>query len=235
MATAPADRVVPGIKSCGVVGSMRAGMLRAPRGRTVEKEQEACTVTISRSNYGASYQEPPNVPKTGASHTAMTARSRGAARHRSLGRTWAGRVVATAVVIVALGSLFVGAFHGARQSSSMATAADARSWETDAAYWGCLDAQAHSLVAPGEHIWYDTHSLATWVTLEKVFAPWTVGVSERSQAEVWVSLRPARGRDQCLGTVVVGARPEGAHGRVVLRTGTGGSLPGRQPLPSTPE
>ena len=58
-----------------------------------------------------------------------------------------------------------------------------------------------------EHIWYDTHNLANWVTLEKVFAPWTVGVSERSQAHVWVSLRPARGRDQCLGTVVVGARP----------------------------
>ena len=130
-----------------------------------------------------------------------------APRRQSGGRRWAGRIVAAAVVVVALGGLLVGAFHGARQSSSIATAADARSWETDATYWACLDAQAHSLVAPGEHIWYDTHNLANWVTLEKVFAPWTVGVSERSQARVWVSLRPARGRDQCLGTVVVGARP----------------------------
>ena len=176
-----------------------------------------------------------NEPRTGASDTAMTATSHRAPRRQSGGRRWAGRIVAAAVVVAALGGLLVGAFHGARQSSSIATAADARSWQTDATYWACLDAQAHSLVAPGEHIWYDTHNLAAWVTLEKVFAPWTVGVSERSQARAWVSLRPARGRDQCLGTVVVGARPEDANGRVVVRTGTGGSFRGRHPLPSTPE
>jgi hypothetical protein len=144
-------------------------------------------------------------------------------------------MLALVLAFAAVAGLAVGAVHGARQSSTLASAADARAWQTDEDYWACLDAQAHSLAAPGERVWLDTHNLSDWVTLEKVFGPWADVVNERGQAGVRVSLRPAKGRDQCLGTVLVGTGPHGAGGRAIVRVGTGGSLRGHRPLPTTPE
>ena len=87
----------------------------------------------------------------------------------------------------------------------------------------------------GERVWLDTRNLSDWVTLEKVFAPWADVENQRGQASVRVSLRPATGRDQCLGTVLVGTARHGAGGRAIVRVGTGGSLRGHRPLPATPE
>ena len=70
--------------------------------------------------------------------------------------------------------------------------------------------------------------------LQKVLVPWALQVSHPDQAHVWVSLRPARGEDQCLGTVVVGTYPGAKDARHAVRIGTGGSFPGHNPLPSTP-
>lgn len=145
------------------------------------------------------------------------------------------QVAAIAFGVVAVTGLVVGALHGARQQSSLATSASARSWQLDMQYWSCLDAQARSLAPPGSRVWLDYHNLGEEILLQKVFVPWTTEVTRRDQAKIWISLRSDHGGDSCLGTALKGTYPESGHATPVVRDGTGGNLPGRvRQLPTTP-
>lgn len=143
-------------------------------------------------------------------------------------------VVPGVVGLTAVAGLGVGAVHGVRQTSSLAGTAQARAWQDDSSYWACLDAQARSLVSPGEHVWIETHSLATVFTLDKVLSPWAIVVRYRHQATTWVSLRARTGSGTCLGKVVQARYPGPFGPGTIVRTGTGGSFPGDRSLPSTP-
>jgi hypothetical protein len=143
-------------------------------------------------------------------------------------------VVPGVVGLVAVAGLGVGAVHGARQASSLAGTSEARAWQADYLYYACLDAQAHSLVPPGAHVWIDTRNSSVLYTLEQVLSPWAIVVHHHNQATTWVSLRDATGSGACLGRVVQARYPSLFGPGTITRTGTGGSFPGRRSLPSTP-
>ena len=158
-----------------------------------------------------------------------TAARPGGARTR-----WHPTVAALVVGAVALCGLTVGAVHGGRSTAANSTERQAASWQLDAAYWRCLDAQARSVIAPNEPIWIDRSDLVSFVALEKVLGPWADIASRRDEGRVVVTLSSRTGRGTCLGSQVV-TRARLPGGGTVVRHGTGASLPGSaRQLPSTP-
>jgi hypothetical protein len=137
-------------------------------------------------------------------------------------------------VLVALVGLLLGAAHGARQQSSLASTDNVRAWQVDARYWSCLDAQARSLASPGVRVWLDYHNLGQEILLQKVFASWTVVVAHKNAGSVWISLQSRSGPGTCLGSVIQGTRPGSVGTKPITRDGTGGSFPGPAKLPATP-
>jgi hypothetical protein len=140
----------------------------------------------------------------------------------------AGSVASALVALVGLGSLAVGAVHGGRGSSAQGSPAQVSAWRLDAAYYGCLSAQAHSLIRPGQVVDIPVSDPGAWVTLAKVVAPFAV-MSTRRSGHVVLTLANRPGPGSCLGSVVVVQELSG-----LVRTGTGGSLTGHRVPPPTP-
>jgi hypothetical protein len=141
---------------------------------------------------------------------------------RSLGL----RLVGLALALVALGALVVGSVHGARSSVGRADAASVASARLDDAYYGCLAAQAGSLVGPGLVVDVSTSDPGSWGTLVKVVAPRDVLTTDQGRSAAVLTLARRPGPGACLGSVVVARYPDGT-----VRQGTGGSLPGDESPP----
>ena len=137
------------------------------------------------------------------------------------------RIVAGALVIACVTGLAVGAVHAVRATAAQAAPAEVSAWRLDLAYYGCLSAQAHSLVHRGQTVDVSMTDPGLGVTLAKVVAPFAVITAHRSgHVVLTLVLRPGPGT--CLGSVVVARDPSGAvhDGR--------GSLEGRRMPPQTP-
>ncbi|MDA8359481.1 MAG: hypothetical protein M0Z95_24980 [Actinomycetota bacterium] len=129
----------------------------------------------------------------------------------------------------------IGAVHGARQAQAAAQKGQVAAWQLNAAYWDCLETQAHSLVQPDEPVWVKEQQLATLVTIEKVIGPWADQVHSPSEAQAELEIVTRPGDGTCLGEVVVGWFGPPGGPWTVKRTGSGASLPGNVfELPSTP-
>jgi len=140
----------------------------------------------------------------------------------------AARGGAAVLACVCLGSLVVGAVHGGRAAAARETPSQVSAWRLDLAYYGCLSAQTHSLLRPGQVVDVSTADPGAWVTLAKVVAPFAV-MTTRRPGHVLLTLATRPGPGSCLGSVVVAREPSGA-----VRLGTGGSLPGHRLPPQTP-
>ena len=106
--------------------------------------------------------------------------------------------------------------------------------ERDAAFWNCLTAQAHSLVAPGERVQIDRQGLAAGVMLEKAVGGWTILVTNADQASAVLVLKRDNHRASCLGSVVVEYAPGSNLAGRPEKIGSGASDRGSGSLPSTP-
>jgi hypothetical protein len=140
----------------------------------------------------------------------------------------AGGVASGALALVCLGALAVGAVHGGRAASAQGSPAQVSAWRLDAAYYGCLATQVHTLIGPGQVVDVSTADPGAWVTLDKVVAPFAV-ITTRRAGHVVLTLANRPGPGSCLGSVVVARGPSG-----VVRIGTGGSLGGHRMPPQTP-
>jgi hypothetical protein len=146
-----------------------------------------------------------------------------------MARVAAGLVIG-AVAIVGLG---VQAVRANRTVSFQRDARTVREAQLDNAFYRCLDVQARSLVSPREPVWF-VGDLAGFVTLFKGVGSWVTIADQSSSAKVKLSLQHGvTGRQACLGTVVVGmyAMP---HGGVMMRIGSGASVPGIGLPPAPP-
>ncbi len=144
-------------------------------------------------------------------------------------------LAAVVVGCVAVVGLAVGAVHGVRGTAALSSEQQVTQWQADAAYWDCLDTQAHSLFRTGERVWLDTTSVVTTVALGKVLGPWAVIEATRRRAQAYVALVPHHGPGACLGSVVVGRFPGRRGAGTVVRVGSGASVAGTvAKLPSTP-
>jgi hypothetical protein len=143
-------------------------------------------------------------------------------------------VVAGLVIgVVAVAGLGVQAVRGNRTVSAQRDPRTVRDAQLDNSFYRCLDVQARSLVSPGEPVWF-VGDLAGFVSLFKGVGSWVTIADQSSSAEVKLSLQHGvTGRQACLGTVVVGtyAMP---HGGVMMRIGSGASVPGIGLPPAPP-
>jgi hypothetical protein len=144
-------------------------------------------------------------------------------------------VVGLALVAAGFVPLGFEAVHGERATAEISTDKQVAAWEIDARYWNCLETQARSLVRPGERVWLDTFDFVSQVTLIRIMGGWVDFTASAKPAQVYVTIRPATGKDGCLGSVVValfgGPRGPGT----VVRLGSGSSFAGSpNDLPVTP-
>jgi hypothetical protein len=137
------------------------------------------------------------------------------------------------IVAVALAGLGVQAVRGNRTVSAQRDPRNVRGAKLDNAYYRCLDVQTRSLVAPGEPVWL-TDNFGNLITLVKGVGSWVTIADQSSSAAVKLSIRSGvTGHQACLGSVVVGTYA-GPHGGLIVRLGSGASVPGIGPPPAPP-
>ncbi len=140
---------------------------------------------------------------------------------------------ATVVLLVTLVATSVQAVRGNRTVGVQRDAHTIHDAGLDDAFYHCIDVQTRSLVSPGEPVVFDD-DLADLVTLVKAVGSWVTIANPFPTAVARLSLRNGvTTREACLGSVVVATFPK-AHHRVVVRVGSGASVPGIGPPPAPP-
>jgi hypothetical protein len=147
-------------------------------------------------------------------------------------------IVAAVLMVVAIVCLGGQAFRGNRTVGVQRDAHTVHDAAIDNAFYNCLAVQGHSLVAPGESVALSAPAtfagLADTITLLKGVGGWATFANPPSTASVTLSLRDnVAVRGACLGTQVIGTYPRGNH-KVIVRVGTGASVPGKGPPPAPP-
>lgn len=143
-------------------------------------------------------------------------------------------VTGTIVVLAALAGLGQQAMAGNRMVSTQTDATSMRNAALEDAFYHCLDVQAHSLVSPGQPVTIDTRSFANFVTLLQGVGSWVTIAEPPSTTVARLSLRnDTSGPGACLGTVVVAHYTQPRRG-IVVRIGSGATVPGHGPPPPTP-
>ncbi len=142
-------------------------------------------------------------------------------------------VVGVALAATALVGLAVQATRGNGVVGVQRDAATIHGAALDNAFYHCVDVQVRSLVAPGDPVLLGGN-LSDLITLMKSSGSWITVADPPSSATATVKLRDdVTGPGACLGTVVVATYLH-PHDGIVLRTGTGASLPGSGPPPAPP-
>ncbi|MGH9080122.1 MAG: hypothetical protein ACRDYE_08645 [Acidimicrobiales bacterium] len=143
-------------------------------------------------------------------------------------------LVGVALVAVAVGALTVQAVRADRTVRTQLGRAAVRDATLDDAFYRCIDVQARSLVSPGQPVLLAGASLGDDITLVKGVGSWVTIADPPSTAVARLTLRNhVGGTGTCLGTVVV-ARYAAPRQGVVVEVGTGASVAGQGPPPTTP-
>lgn len=139
------------------------------------------------------------------------------------------------VVVVAAGVGLVGqAARGAHTVNTQRQSPAERSASLNDAFFSCLDSQARSLVSPDQPVRLDASNLSDFIILLQGVGSWVTIADPRSDAVASLSLRNnVSGPGACLGTVVVAHYTPPRHG-VSVRVGSGATVPGNGPPPTTP-